>query len=374
MKFIVNTNQLLNKLQSVSGTIVSKPVIPILDHFFFFFTDKKLTITGKDLETTMSTTMEVQSDEDIRIAVPSKMCIDTLKELPNQPVTFTISTDKNTIELKSEFGRYKLVGQNADDFPKIPESNAENSFSISSGVLSSSIAQTIFSSGNDELRLSLTGVYVQLFKNNAVFVATDANRLVKVERTDVQPGLETNFILPKKALNLLKSNLPQDDSATQVDFNDSNAFFTFGDVSLICRLIDERYPDYQAVIPEENPNRLSINRTEFLNSIKRSSIYGNKTTNQVNVKITGSELTIHAEDIDLSNEAVERLGCDYTGQDMEIGFNARLLIEMLQNLSTSDIIIELSSPSRAGIILPSENVENENLLMLLMPMMIAGNA
>lgn len=374
MKFIVNTNQLLNKLQSVSGTIVSKPVIPILDHFLFDITDKKLTITGTDLETTMSTTMEVQSDEDIRIAVPSKMCIDTLKELPNQPVTFTISTDKNTIELKSEFGRYKLVGQNADDFPKIPESNAENSFSISSGVLSSSIAQTIFSSGNDELRLSLTGVYVQLFKDNAVFVATDANRLVKVERTDVKPGLETNFILPKKALNLLKSNLPQDDSATQVDFNDSNAFFTFGDVSLICRLIDERYPDYQAVIPEENPNRLTINRTEFLNSIKRSSIYGNKTTNQVNVKITGSELTIHAEDIDLSNEAVERLGCDYTGQDMEIGFNARLLIEMLQNLSTSDIIIELSSPSRAGIILPSENVENENLLMLLMPMMIAGNA
>ncbi|MBL6730276.1 MAG: DNA polymerase III subunit beta [Bacteroidia bacterium] len=374
MKFIVNTNQLLNKLQSVSGTIVSKPVIPILDHFLFDITDKKLTITGTDLETTMSTTMEVQSDEDIRIAVPSKMCMDTLKELPNQPVTFTISTDKNTIELKSEFGRYKLVGQNADDFPKIPESNAENSFSISSGVLSSSIAQTIFSSGNDELRLSLTGVYVQLFKDNAVFVATDANRLVKVERTDVKPGLETNFILPKKALYLLKSNLPQDDSATQVDFNDSNAFFTFGDVSLICRLIDERYPDYQAVIPEENPNRLTINRTEFLNSIKRSSIYGNKTTNQVNVKITGSELTIHAEDIDLSNEAVERLGCDYTGQDMEIGFNARLLIEMLQNLSTSDIIIELSSPSRAGIILPSENVENENLLMLLMPMMIAGNA
>lgn len=374
MKFIVNTNQLLNKLQSVSGTIVSKPVIPILDHFLFDITDKKLTITGTDLETTMSTTMEVQSDENVRIAVPSKMCMDTLKELPNQPVTFTISTDKNTIELKSEFGRYKLVGQNADDFPKIPESNAENSFSIPSGVLSSSIAQTIFSSGNDELRLSLTGVYVQLYRDNAVFVATDANRLVKVDRVDVKPGLETSFILPKKALNLLKSNLPQDDSATQVDFNESNAFFTFGDVSLICRLIDERYPDYQAVIPEENPNKLTINRTEFLNSIKRSSIYGNKTTNQVNIKITGSELTIHAEDIDLSNEAVERLGCDYTGEDMEIGFNSRLLIEMLQNLSTPDIIIELSSPSRAGIILPSENVEHENLLMLLMPMMIAANA
>jgi len=177
----------------------------------------------------------------------------------------------------------------------------------------------------------------------------------------------------KKALNLLKSNLPQDDSTTQVDFNESNAFFSFGDVSLVCRLIDERYPDYRAVIPEENPNKLTINRTDFLNSVKRISIFGNKTTNQINIKITGSELTIHAEDIDLSNEAVERLGCDYSGEDMEIGFNSRLLIEMLQNLSTPNIIIELSSPSRAGIILPSENVDNENLLMLLMPMMIAGN-
>ena len=374
MKFIVNTNQLLNKLQSVSGTIVSKPVIPILDHFLFDITDKKLTITGTDLETTMSTSMDVQSEENVRIAVPSKMCIDTLKALPNQPVTFTISLDKNAIELKSEFGRYKLIGQNADDFPKIPESNAENSFNIPSGVLSSSIAQTIFSSGNDELRLSLTGVYVQLYKDNAVFVATDANRLVKVERTDVTPGVETSFILPKKALNILKSNLPQDDSTTQVDFNESNAFFSFGDVSLVCRLIDERYPDYRAVIPEENPNKLTINRTDFLNSVKRISIFGNKTTNQINIKITGSELTIHAEDIDLSNEAVERLGCDYSGEDMEIGFNSRLLIEMLQNLNTPNINIELSLPSRAGIILPSENIENENLLMLLMPMMIAGNS
>ncbi len=374
MKFIVNTNQLLHKLQSVSGTIVSKPVIPILDHFLFDITDKKLTITCTDLETTMSTTMDVQSEENVRIAVPSKMCMDTLKALPNQPVTFTISLEKNAIELKSEFGRYKLIGQNADDFPKIPESNADNSFNISSEVLSSSIAQTIFSSGNDELRLSLTGVYVQLFKNNAVFVATDANRLVKVERNDVNPGVETNFILPKKALNLLKSNLPQDDTSTQVDFNESNAFFSFGDIKLICRLIDERYPDYQAVIPQENPNKLTIDRNEILNSVKRISIFGNKTTNQINIKITGSELTIHAEDLDLSNEAVERLGCDYAGEDMEIGFNSRLLIEMLQNINTPEIIIELSSPSRAGIILPSKNVENENLLMLLMPMMIAGNS
>jgi DNA polymerase-3 subunit beta len=372
MKFIVNTNQLLNKLQEISGTIVSKPVIPILDHFLFDIKDGVLTATGTDLETSMSTSLEVQSDEDVTIAVPSKMCMDTLKALPNQPVTFTVQSDKNTIELKSEFGRYKLIGQNADDFPKIPEPTAENSFNMSSGVLSSSIAQTIFASGNDELRLSLTGVFVQLFKDSALFVATDANRLVKVERADISPGVEANFILPKKALNLLKTNLPQDDTDCKVDFNESNAFFAFGDVRLICRLIDERYPDYKAVIPTENPNKLSINRQDFLNSVKRISIFGNKTTNQINVKITGSELTMSAEDIDLSNEAVERLGCDYAGEDMEIGFNSKLLIEMLQNINTSDIVIELSTPNRAGIILPNKNIDDENLLMLIMPMMIAG--
>ncbi len=372
MKFIVNTNQLLNKLQEISGTIVSKPVIPILDHFLFDIKEGVLTVSGTDLETSMSTSLEVQSDADVTIAVPSKMCMDTLKALPNQPVTFTVQSDKNTIELKSEFGRYKLIGQNADDFPKIPEPTSENSFNMSSGVLSSSIAQTIFASGNDELRLSLTGVFVQLFKDNAVFVATDANRLVKVERADISPGVEANFILPKKALNLLKTNLPQDDTDCKVDFNDSNAFFTFGDVRLICRLIDERYPDYKAVIPTENPNKLSLNRQDFLNSVKRISIFGNKTTNQINVKITGSELTISAEDIDLSNEAVERLGCDYAGEDMEIGFNSKLLIEMLQNISTPDIVIELSTPNRAGIILPSQNIDAENLLMLIMPMMISS--
>jgi DNA polymerase-3 subunit beta len=372
MKFIVNTNQLLNKLLGVSGTIVSKPVIPILDHFLFDIKDGKLTITATDLETSMSTSLDVQSDEDIRMAVPSKMCIEMLKALPNQPVTFTLQADTNIIELKSEFGRYKLIGQNADDFPRIPEATAENSFNMASGALSSSIVQTIFASGNDELRLSLTGVYVQLFKNNVVFVATDANRLVKIERTDVKPGVEASFILPKKALNLLKSSLPQDDSECHVDFNDSNAFFTFGDVRLICRLIDERYPDYRAVIPTENPNKLTVNRTDFLNSVKRISIFGNKSTNQINIKITGSELTISAEDIDMSNEAVERLGCDFAGEDMEIGFNSKLLIELLQNISTPDIIIELSTPNRAGIILPNQNMDDEHLLMLIMPMMIAS--
>jgi DNA polymerase-3 subunit beta len=373
MKFIVNTDQLLNKLQNISGTIVSKPVIPILDHFLFDIKSGVLHITATDLETSMSTSIEVQADEDVQIAIPSKMCLDTLKSLPNQPVTFTINEDKNTVEIKSEFGRYKLVGQNANDYPKIPENTDATSFDMESGVLSNSIARTLFATGTDDLRLSLTGVFVQLHKDNAVFVATDANRLVKVERSDVNPGVENNFILPKKALNLLKSSLPHDDSAVKISYNDSNAFFNFGDISLICRLIDERYPDYKAVIPTDNPNNLTVSRLDFLNSVKRISIFGNKTTNQINIKITGSELTISAEDIDLNNEAVERLGCDYAGEDMEIGFNSKLLIELLQNLDTPDVVVELSTPNRAGILLPSTNDENEELLMLLMPMMIASN-
>ena len=373
MKFIVNTDQLLHKLQVVSGTIVSKPVIPILDHFLFDIEEGKLKVTATDLETSMSTQMEVQADESIRIAVPSKLCMDTLRSLPNQPVTFSINKDNHSVEIKSEFGRYKLIGQNGDDFPRIPDVSSDNAFAMNAGILSSSIAKSLFASGNDELRLSLTGVYVQLENDHATFVATDANRLVKVQRADVKPGISSNFILPKKALNLLKSNLPHDDSEVNINLNESNAFFSFGDVSLICRLIDEKYPDYRAVIPADNPNKLQLSRQEFLNSVKRISIFANKTTNQINIKITGSELTISAEDIDLSNEAVERLGCDYAGEDMEIGFNAKLLLEMLQNMQTDQISIELSTPNRAGIILPGTNEESEDLLMLIMPMMIANN-
>lgn len=372
MKFIVNTDQLLHKLQLISGTIVSKPVIPILDHFLFDISDKKLNVTATDLETTMSTQMDVQADENIKIAVPSKLCMDTLRSLPNQPVTFSINKDNHSVEIKSEFGRYKLIGQNGDDFPRVPDTNSDNSFNMPAGHLSSSIAKTLFATGNDELRLSLTGVYVQLENEHVTFVSTDANRLVKVMRSDVNPGISSSFILPKKALNLLKANLPHDDTVVKIDLNESNAFFAFDDVTLICRLIDEKYPDYKAVIPADNPNKLSISRQEFLNSVKRISIFANKTTNQINIKITGSELTISAEDIDLSNEAVERLGCDYAGEDMEIGFNARLLLEMLQNINTPQISIELSTPNRAGIILPSEYEESENLLMLIMPMMIAS--
>lgn len=370
MKFIVNTSALLEKLQLVMGTITSKPILPILDHFLFNIKSGELTITSTDLETSMSTSLKVEAESDYMVAVPSRLTIDTLRALPNQPITFTLDEKTNGIELRSENGRYKLAGQPGEDFPKNPEMDGSTSFDLPSAVLLSSITKTIFATGTDDLRLNLTGVYVQLHKTSANFVATDANRLVRLTRKDIKPGVEHSFILPKKALNLLKSTLNDDNLPVRIEYNNSNASFTFGGVRLICRFIDERYPDYNAVIPAKNPNVLSINRLDILNSVRRISIFSNKTTHQIRLKISGSELVISAEDIDMANEATERLTCEYSGNDMEIGFNSKLLLDMLNNLDCETIRLEMSEPSRAGILLPDENEEGEDLLMLVMPMML----
>lgn len=374
MKFIANTSALLEQLQKISGTLVSKPVLPILDHFLFELENGKLRITSTDLETSMITSLNVEAEEDVKIAVPSKLTMDMLRSLPDQPVTFTIDTANQSIEIKSEQGRYKLMGQPAQDFPKIPEVSSEKSIQIPSGILLDCISKTIFSTGNDELRLNLTGVYFVLDDKQMTFVATDANRLVRTIRTDVMPGTSASFIMPKKALNLLKSNLKNDQSDVRLEFNESNAYFSFNETILVCRLIDDKYPDYNAVIPASNPNIMTINRDDFMNSVKRISIFANKTTHQIRLKIAGSELVISAEDIDLSNEGTERLNCVYEGEDIEIGFNARLLVEMLSNIDAEEVKLELSTPNRAGILLPSENEENEDLLMLLMPMMLSSAA
>jgi DNA polymerase-3 subunit beta len=218
--------------------------------------------------------------------------------------------------------------------------------------------------------LNLTGVYVQLFTNSITFVATDANRLVRISRNDIKPGVEESFIIPKKALSLLKSALPTDDTEVSVSFNRSNAFFQFGEISLICRLIDEKYPDYKAVIPTENPNKLTIDRAELLMSVKRVSITSNKTTHQIRLKLAGSDLTISAEDIDFENEAQEKLSCSYEGEDMEIGFNSKYLLEMLTSMDALQVTLEMSQPNRAGVIVPSVQEPGEEMLMLIMPMML----
>jgi DNA polymerase-3 subunit beta len=241
---------------------------------------------------------------------------------------------------------------------------------MSTEVLASAVANTIFATSSDELRPAMTGVYINLSATNATFVATDGHRLVRYRRVDIASSDPTSLIIPRKALNLLKSTLPSENAPVTVEFNQSNAYFKFNNIKMICRLIDERFPDYENVIPTENPNRMNIDRQELLSSLRRIAIYANKTTHQVRLKLTGSELMISAEDLDFSNEANERLSCDHDGEDIEIGFNAKFLVEMLNNLSCKEVSLRFSASNRAGLIIPVEQDENEDILMLVMPVML----
>ncbi|RNI22499.1 DNA polymerase III subunit beta [Rufibacter latericius] len=370
MKFIVSSTALLKQLTSINGVVANNPVVPILENFLFEINDGVLTITASDLETSMITEIHVEARENGRIAAPARILIDTLKNLPDQPVTFTIDEETYTIEISSSNGRYKLSGENATDFPKVPVVRGGNAIEIPSNVLGRAINKTIFAVSNDELRPAMTGIYVQLNSGNITFVATDGHRLLRYRRQDVTSDNAASIIIPKKAFNLLKSTLPNEATAVRVEFNTSNAFFSFDNIRMICRLIDERYPDYENVIPAQNPNKLVIDRYDFLSSVKRISIYSNKTTHQVRLRITGSELQISAEDLDFSNEANERLTCQYDGEDMEIGFNAKFLTEMLSNIDSDEITLELSTPNRAGLLMPSTNDDEESILMLVMPVML----
>ncbi|WP_224996443.1 DNA polymerase III subunit beta [Cesiribacter sp. SM1] len=370
MKFIVSSSALLKQLSAISGVITSNPVVPILENFLFEINDGALKVTASDLQTSMITEMDVEARESGNIAVPARILMDTLKNLPEQPVTFSIDEETYTIEISSDNGRYKLSGENATDFPRTPEVNDPYGVDVPADTLQNAIANTLFAVSNDELRPAMTGVYIQLRDTNATFVATDGHRLIRYRRVDVAADMDNNIIIPKKALNLLRTTLPSGATPVTIEFNASNAFFKFNNIKMICRLIDERFPDYENVIPVDNNNKMVINRMELLSSLKRIAIYANKTTHQVRLKITGNQLQISAEDLDFSNEAMERLSCDHDGEDIEIGFNARFLIEMLNNLDSTDVQLNLSKPNRAGLLIPRDKDENEDILMLVMPVML----
>jgi DNA polymerase-3 subunit beta len=370
MKFIVSSSVLLKQLAAINGVVASNPIVPILENFLFQLDGTTLTVTASDLQTVMMTEIEVESGDKGGIAVPARLLLDTLRGLPEQPITFKIDEETFGTEIVSENGRYKLSGENPIDFPKVPTVNKSLSIELSAEVLGRAIANTIFAASTDDLRPAMTGMFVQLGSENATFVATDGHRLIRYRRTDVASPNAESMIIPRKALNLLKSSLPSDDTTVKADFSKSNAFFSFGNIKMICRLIDERFPDYENAIPTNNPNVLTINRLELLGSLRRISIYSNKTTHQIRLKLAQDDLTISAEDLDYSNEASERLTCEYAGQEMEIGFNAKFLIEMLSNLSSRVIAFELSAPNRAGLIVPSEKEVGEDILMLVMPVML----
>lgn len=370
MKFIVSSSALLKQLSSINGVITTNPVVPILENFLFEIDKGLLTVTASDLQTSMITEMEVESKEGGSIAVPAKILLDTLKNLPEQPVTFSIDEGTYSIEISSDNGHYKLAGENATDFPKVPTVSADFSVELSTEILSRAINNTIFATSNDELRPAMTGVYMNLTDTNTTFVGTDGHKLIRYRRVDVATENGNSIIVPRKGLNLLKNTLPAENTSVTLDFNVSNAFFRFGNIKMICRLIDERYPDYENVIPTDNPIKMSIDRLEMLSSLKRIAIYANKTTHQVRLKITGSELLISAEDLDFSNEANERLACEHEGEDIEIGFNAKFIIEMLTNLESKQIEFHLSAPNRAGLIIPKDQDQAEDVLMLVMPVML----
>tara|TARA_B100000963_G_scaffold342111_1_gene342659 strand:- start:2710 stop:3831 length:1122 start_codon:yes stop_codon:yes gene_type:complete len=371
MKFIVSSAQLLKQLQTVSGVLNSSNTLPILDNFLFEISNNTLSISASDLETTMKTTINnADADDDGNIAIPAKLLLDTLKTFSDQPLTFLI--DKNTygVEIGSENGKYKLAGQNGDEFPKIPSMESSSKTTMLSKVLGSAINKTLFATGNDELRPIMSGVFCELSSDGCTFVATDAHKLVKYKRNDAKADSTVSFILPKKPLTLLKNSLINDGNVS-IEYNETNAFFVFDDIELICRLIDGKYPNYEAVIPKENPNVLTIDRIEFYNSIRRVAIFASKSTHQIRLKIAGSELHISSEDLDFSNEAFERLSCSYTGEDIEIGFNSRYLLEMINNLSSEQINLEMSAPNRAGLIIPQDGIsKKEEVLMLVMPVML----
>ncbi len=370
MKFIVDSSALLRELQKLSGVLSTNNTLPILDNFLFDVSDGKISIYASDLETTMMTKMKAEAGENGKIAIPARLLLDTLKTFSSQPLTFLVDSSNFGIEISSENGQYKLAGQNAEEFPKVLVLESAATANLNADVLIKAINKTLFAAGNDELRPVMSGVFCEFSAEKISFVATDAHKLVCHSRTDVTADSTASFIIPRKPLTLLKNTLVEG-SEIKMEYNDTNALFSFDDATIICRLVDGRYPNYEAVIPKENPNKLSIDTDSLLASIKRVSIFANKTTHQIKLKIKGSELLITSEDLDFANQAEERLTCQYEGEDMKIGFNSKFVIEMLSNIGAEQICIEMSAPNRAGIILPLDGQdEGENTLMLVMPVML----
>ena len=373
MKFIVSSLKLLKNLQALSGVIGSKNTLPILDDFLFQLTENELKITTSDLDVTMAVSMVPDMVEGIgEVTIPARLLLEIMKNFPDVPITVAVDDSTLAVELIAGEGRYKLAGHKSDEFPQLPVMADTLMWEIPADVLAKGFEKTVFATGMDEIRPIMSGVLMEMTENYLTFVATDAHKLVRYRRMDVKSDVVASFIMPKKPINQLKSILAGlADEPVRIEFNKTNASFVFGDYVLVCRLIEGRYPNYEAVIPKNNPCQMTIDRQTFLAAIRRVAVFSSKATHQVRFRITGQEIMLTAEDIDFYNEAKERLACSYSGDDMEIGFNSRFLQEMLSNFDSETIKIDMSAPNRAGIITPADNEnEAEDLLMLLMPVML----
>lgn len=374
MKFVVSSTGLLSHLTAISKVISNKSTMPILDNFLFRITETGLTVTASDSESTLITTLDLDNVEgEGVIAIPAKLLIDTLREFPEQPLTFQIDAATFGIQIFSENGKYTIVGTDGEDYPEIPYADEESvtSLAVNRQVLLKGVEKTLFATADDELRPVMNGIFIELTPDFMSFVASDAHKLVRYRRTDTRSEVQSSFILPKKPAALLKNLLVREENDVKLQFNDKNAFFKMSNYELICRLVEGNYPSYNSVIPVNNPNSMVIDRLAFYNTVKRVSVFANQASNLVRLTIGGNQLVVSAQDVDFAHSAVERLACEYEGDDMEIGFKSTFLQEILSNLPSADIRLEMSDPSRAGLLLPEEKEdENEDVLMLLMPMMI----
>jgi len=374
MKFVVSSSELLGHIQSISRVINSKNTLPILDNILFDLKDNVLTLRASDLETTLTTKLVIDNAiDDGMIALPSKLLLDTLKEFPEQPLTIEINMETLAADIYTENGKFSVVGQYGEDFPNPNEIEEEKAASIlmEPEVLLKGIASTLFATSEDELRPVMNGIFMELSTERVSFVASDSHKLVRYRRHDAKADQESTIILPKKPAQLLKNLLPKIDGPIELKFDEKNAIFSFGHFVLNCRLVEGQYPSYETVIPTVNPNRLIMDRLELTNALKRVSVFSNQASLLVKLVLESNQMTISAQDIDYSISAYERQTCQYEGEEMEIGFKSPFIVDILSNIASSDVLIELGDSSRAALITPYErDNEDEEVLMLIMPMML----
>lgn len=372
MKFIVSSTALLSHLQAISRVINSKNALPILDCFLFQLEDGTLSVTVSDSETTMVTSVEVnESDANGRFAVVAKTLLDALKEIPEQPLNFKVNPESYEITVQYQNGKYSLVGQNADEFPQSASlSESAVRMEMDAQVLLGGINCSIFATADDELRPVMNGIYFDITTEDITMVASDGHKLVRCKTLDARGSERAAFILPKKPATLLKNLLPKEQGMVVVEFDERNAVFTLERHRMVCRLIEGRYPNYNSVIPQNNPHKVIVDRQQLIGALRRVSIFSSQASSLIKLRMQENQIVISAQDIDFSTSAEETQVCQYSGANMSIGFKSTFLIDILNNISADEIVIELVDPSRAGVIVPVEQEENENLLMLLMPMML----
>ena len=381
MKFIVNSQQLLKQLQSLGGVLSPNNTMPIIACYHFRLEEGKLTVKTTDLSTTLVSTISVETphmDNPQEVAIPSKMLLDVMKTFDDVPVTFNVDESNYSISLQSGEGEYSLAGMDAETFPTMPVAEVTGRVTMNASALIDAIGKTLFATSNDDMHPQMSGIFCEMTPDGVTFVATDAHKLVRYRRKDTVCEESTNFILPKKPINVVRNILAgrKEDCEVVIEYNSTNLFISFDNFYIVCRLVDGRYPNYEAAIPKDNPRKLVIDRQTFLNTLRRVSIFASEATRQVRLSLTETMMVISAEDHEFSNSAHESIPCQYEGEPMDIGFNAKFLTEMISNLDTEQILIEMSHPSRAGIIFPySDNPDeekSEDILMLVMPVMLAN--